>query len=250
ILRGVENEVQGRRITEELKVSSRRRAQEEARKTTLEDFFQKLAEGHTRDMRILLKGDVQGSVEALGSLLAQLSDSEVALNIIRSDVGDISESDIMLASASDAVVVGFHVGIDTRVRQLARQEGVDVRLYNIIYEAVDEIRLALEGMLSPIVEESVTGEAVVLEVFKISKVGRIAGCRVESGKLRKGAKVRLRREGETVTEDTISQLKRFKDSVEEVTSGQECGIALANFHDFQAGDVLQSIQVTRTARRL
>ena len=248
--RVLEDESEARRLSERIQQEQRQAAIEEQKKTTLEDFFQKLSEGETQEMRIVLKGDVQGSVEALSTLLEDLSTDDVNLNIIRSGVGDLSESDVMLAAASDAIIIGFHVSADARVRQAAKREGVDYRLYNIIYEAVDEVRQGLEGLLEPVIEEKVLGQAVVQEVFKISKVGRIAGCRVESGKLRRKDRVRIRRGDEELGMDTIVNLKRFKDEAAEVVSGQECGIGLGNFQDFEPGDIIEAIELVKTARKL
>jgi len=199
---------------------------------------------------MIIKGDVDGSVEALSESLTKLSTKEVAVRVIRQAVGQISESDVLLASASGAIIVGFHVRPDSKVRETAEREHVELRLYDIIYKAVEDVKLALEGMLKPEEREVVLGAAEVREVFKLSKSGVIAGCMVTSGNIPRTAKVRLMRDGLTVWTGRIGSLRRFKDDVKEVASGFECGIGLDGMNDLKTGDVIESFTIETLARTL
>jgi translation initiation factor IF-2 len=198
----------------------------------------------------VIKADQGGPSEALADALQQLSTTEVQVEIIHRGVGAISESDIQLAKASGAIIIGFHVRPDNNARAAAEREGVDIRLYRIIYEAVNDVRAALEGMLRPEQREVVVGEAVVREVFKISRIGTIAGCMVRSGVINRQGRVRLVRDGVEVYDGTIASLRRFKDDVREVREGFECGIGIENFNDLKVGDVIESYRTEEIARTL
>ena len=220
------------------------------RGVSLEDFMSQTAPGQGRNLRIVIKADQGGPSEALADALQQLSNNEVQVEIIHRGVGAISESDIQLAKASGAIIIGFHVRPDNNARSAAEREGVDIRLYRIIYEAVNDVRAALEGMLRPEKREVVGGEAVVREVFKISRIGTIAGCMVRSGIINRQGRVRLVRDGVEIYDGTISSLKRFKDDVREVREGFECGIGIENFNDLKVGDVIESYRTEEVARTL
>jgi translation initiation factor IF-2 len=217
---------------------------------TLEDLSRQMQEGQVGQLRIIIKADQGGPAEALADALAQLSTSEVRVDVIHRGVGAITESDILLAKASGAIVLGFHVRPDTNARTAAEREQVDVRTYRIIYEAVEDVRQALEGMLKPEEKETVTGEAVVLQLFKVSKVGTIAGCSVKSGVISRGAKVRVVRDGVPIYTGGLASLRRFKDDVKEVREGLECGIGVENFNDLKVGDVIESFRLEEVKRTL
>ena len=221
-----------------------------AKGTSLEDFSRALKEGEVSMLRIIIKADQGGPAEALADALAQLTTSEVRVDVVHRGVGAITESDILLAKASGAIVLGFHVRPDSNARSAAEREQVDVRTYRIIYEAVEDVRNALEGLLKPEERETVLGEAEVLQLFKVSKVGTIAGCVVRSGTIQRTAKARIVRDGTTVYTGTLSSLKRFKDDVREVREGLECGIGIENFNDLQPGDRIESYRMEEIKRTL
>jgi translation initiation factor IF-2 len=220
------------------------------RGVTLEDFMAQSASGDVRALRILIKADQGGPAEALADALAQLSTSEVRVDVVHRGVGAITESDILLAKASGAIVLGFHVRPDSNARAAAEREQVDVRTYRIIYEAVEDVRNALEGLLKPEERETVLGEAEVLQLFKVSKVGTIAGCMVRSGTIQRTGKARITRDGTTVYTGSLSSLKRFKDDVREVREGLECGIGIENFNDLKVGDRIESFRMEEIKRTL
>jgi translation initiation factor IF-2 len=199
---------------------------------------------------MLIKGDVDGSVEALSESLQKLSTAEVAVRVIRSAVGQITESDVLLAAASDAIIVGFHVRPDVRARELAEREKVEIRLYDIIYKAQEDVKLALEGMLKPELKEVVLGSAEIRQVFKLSKGVVVAGCMVSTGKITRSEKIRLVRGDETLWTGRVAALKRFKDDVKEVEKGFECGITLDGYSELQEGDRLESFKIEELARTL
>ncbi len=218
--------------------------------TSLEDFSRALKEGGVAALRIIIKADQGGPAEALADALAQLSTSEVRVDVVHRGVGAISESDVLLAKASGAIVLGFHVRPDSNARAAAEREQVDVRTYRIIYEAVEDVRNALEGLLKPEEREVVLGEAEVLQLFKVSKVGTIAGCMVRSGTIQRTGKARITRDGTTVYTGSLSSLKRFKDDVREVREGLECGIGIENFNDLKVGDRIESFRMEEVKRTL
>ncbi|MFN2636327.1 MAG: translation initiation factor IF-2 [Gemmatimonadaceae bacterium] len=217
---------------------------------SLEDFMSQTAPGQKRNLRIVIKADQGGPAEALADSLAQLSNEEVAVEVIHRGVGAITESDILLARASGAIIVGFHVRPDNNARAAAEREGVDIKLYKIIYEAVEDVRAALEGMLRPEEREVVLGEAEVRELFKVPRMGLIAGCSVRSGVINRQGRVRVIRDGVEVYDGNIASLRRFKDDVKEVREGFECGIGVENFNDIKVGDVLECYRKEQVARTL
>jgi translation initiation factor IF-2 len=221
-----------------------------ARGGSLEDISRALAQGQIGALRLIIKADQGGPAEALADALGQLSTGEVRVDIVHRGVGSISESDVLLAKASGAIIIGFHVRPDGGARAAAEREGVDVRTYRIIYEAVDDVRNALEGLLKPESKETVLGDAAVLQLFKVSKVGTIAGCQVKTGTILRTAKARVLRDGVQVYEGSLSSLKRFKDDVKEVKEGLECGIGIENFNDLKVGDVIESYRVEEVKRTL
>ncbi len=216
----------------------------------LESMFEQMGEGEVKQLPIIIKADVQGSYEGLAHALAKLSTEEVKVNVIHSAVGAITESDVNLALASKAVLIGFNVRADTQARRLAEASGVDIRYYNIIYEAVDEVKAALSGMLAPEKKENVIGTVEVRQVFHISKIGTIAGCYVTDGVVKRGAGVRVLRNNVVIHQGELDSLKRFKDDVKEVKANFECGLSLKNFNDIQEGDVLEAFEVVEVARSL
>jgi translation initiation factor IF-2 len=216
---------------------------------SLEDLFRQIGEGAVRELALIIKGDVQGSVEAAVSELQKIKSTEVAVNVIHTGVGGIAESDVMLAAASKAIVVGFNVRPNAEARQLAEREGVDIRTYRVIYQLTEDIEKALVGLLSPETVEDVTGEAEVRALFKVSRLGTIAGCMVRSGTISRSNRIRVVRDGTVVWDGEINSLKHLKEDVREVKEGFECGILLQGFNDVQEGDVLEayaSRQVERT----
>jgi translation initiation factor IF-2 len=221
-----------------------------AKGTSLEDFSRALKEGEVSMLRIIIKADQGGPAEALADALAQLSNEEVSVEVIHRGVGAITESDILLARASGAIIVGFHVRPDNNARSAAEREGVEIKLYKIIYEAVEDVRAALEGMLRPEEREVVLGEAEVRELFKVPKMGVIAGCSVRSGVINRTGRVRVMRDSVEVYDGNISSLRRFKDDVKEVREGFECGIGVENFNDIKVGDVLECYRKEQVARTL
>jgi len=216
----------------------------------LENMFEQLAESEIKSLALIVKADVQGSYEALANALSKLSTGEVKVNIVHAAVGGITESDVNLALASKAVIIGFNTRADVAARKLAEHSGVDIRYYNIIYEAVDEVKAALSGMLTPERKESQLGLVEVREVYKISKVGTVAGCYVLEGVVRRGAKVRLLRDSVVVFDGELDSLKRFKDDVREVKAGFECGLSLKNYNDVQKGDQLEVYEIVEVTRTL
>ena len=223
-----------------------------ANKVTLENLYDKIREGEIKDFNVIIKGDVQGSVEALQGTLTKLSTSEIRLNVIRASAGAIIESDITLAAASNALVIGFNVRPTPRAQALAEQEKVEIRKYNIIYDVVDDIKAAMEGMLSPEIRELDSGKAEVREVFRVPKVGLVAGCYILEGKVTRNCFVRVIRDSIQINKENIhiASLKRFKDDAKEVTAGYECGIGLEDFQDLQKGDILEFVIMQEVARKL
>jgi translation initiation factor IF-2 len=217
---------------------------------TLEEFFQRRAEGQIAALRLIIKADQGGPAEALADALAQLSTGEVKVEVVHRGVGAITDSDVLLAKASNAIIIGFHVRPDSNARASAAREHVDIKLYKVIYEAVEEVKAALEGMLKPEEKETVLGEAEIRQLFKISGVGVIAGCFVRSGVIPRSGKVRVIRDGTTAYDGVLSSLKRFKDDVKEVKDGLECGIGIENFNDVKVGDVIEAYRIEQVARTL
>ncbi|MBE6330565.1 MAG: translation initiation factor IF-2 [Bacteroidales bacterium] len=217
---------------------------------TLEEIARRRALGNFQEMNIIVKGDVDGSVEALSDSLLKLSTEQFQVNVIHKAVGQISESDVMLAAASDAIIVGFQVRPSQSARKIAESEDIDIRLYSIIYDAIEEIKSAMEGMLSPELKEEIVGSAEVQEVFKITKVGTVAGCLVRDGKIKRNNKIRLIRDGIVVYSGELASLKRFKDDVKDVATGYECGLNINNYNDIRVGDVIESYEEVEVKRSL
>ena len=217
---------------------------------TLDEIGRRLAIGNFQELNVVVKGDVDGSVEALSDSLIKLSTDEIQVNVIHKAVGQISETDIMLAAASNAIVIGFQVRPSMAARKMAENEEIDIRLYSIIYDAIEELKAAMEGMLSPEVKEQITATLEVRETFKITKVGTIAGCMVKEGKIKRSSKVRLIREGIVIYTGMLGALKRFKDDAKEVATGYECGLNIANFNDIKVGDMVEAFEEVEVSRKL
>jgi translation initiation factor IF-2 len=244
------NDIEARNIAQERSKLKREQELRQIRKISLDDISQKIQQGNVKELKLILKGDVSGSVEALSDSLAKLGQEEVRVLVIHKGVGTILETDVILASASEAVIVGFNVSVDGNARKLADVEKVDIRQYNIIYDCINEINLALEGLLSPEYQEETTSIVEVRQTFKISRIGTIAGCYVQSGKISKSDKIRVLRDGLIVHSGTLSSLKREKDDAKEVDSGFECGIQINNFNDIQVGDSIESYKINEIKRKL
>jgi translation initiation factor IF-2 len=228
----------------------REQAMRSTKHMTLDDISRRLALGEVSELNVIVKADVDGSIEALSGSLQKLSTDEVAVNIIHTGAGAISESDVLLASASDAIIIGFQVRPTQQARKLAENEEIDIRLFSVIYDAVDEVRDALEGLLSPEIKEQMMGVVDVREIFKVSKVGTIAGCYVTEGKIERNNPIRLVRDGVVIYDGEIDALKRFKDDVKEVTTGYECGISIQGYNDIKVGDQIESYKITEQKRTL
>lgn len=230
-------------VAEERKNKERENMIKSASKVTLDDVFSKMAEGEMKGLNIIVKADVQGSVEAVKQSMERLSNEEVRVNVIHAAAGAIKESDIMLAESSGAIIIGFNVRPDSNAKSIAERSGVDIRLYRVIYEAIEDVQKALKGMLAPKFSEVYLGKAEVREVFKISGVGQVAGCYVTEGKILRSGKLRIYRDDVMICEGNVMQLKRFKDDVKEVAQGYECGISIEKFNDIKVGDFIESYQV-------
>jgi len=217
---------------------------------TLDEIGRRIAIGDFQELNVIVKGDVDGSIEALSDSLLKLSTEQIQVNIIHKSVGQITESDIMLAAASDAIVIGFQVRPSVNARKIAEQEEIDIRLYSIIYDAIEELKSAMEGMLKAKIEEKVTASIEIRETFKISKVGTIAGCMVLDGKVNRHNKVRVIRDGIVVYTGELGSLKRFKDDVKEVAKGYECGLNIANFNDIKEGDIVEAFEEVEVKQTL
>ena len=217
---------------------------------TLDDIGRRIAVGNFQELNVIVKGDVDGSVEALSDSLIRLSTDEIQVNVIHKAVGQISESDVVLAAASSAIIIGFQVRPALPARRLAEKEGVEIRLYSIIYDAIEEVKSAMEGMLSPEIKEEITANVEVQQVFKITKVGTIAGCMVREGKIKRSNKVRVIRDGIVVHSGELESLKRFKDDVKEVVAGLDCGLNIVNYNDIQVGDIIEAYEETEIKKTL
>jgi translation initiation factor IF-2 len=246
----VENEARAREITDYRVRERRKRLAVAGARGSLEQMMTNLKAAGTKEFTLLVKGDVQGSVEAIVAALDKMGTDEVRARIVHAGVGGITESDVGLAATSGAVVLGFNVRANSQAREAAEREGVEIRYYAVIYDLVDEVKQAMSGMLAPTRRETFLGNAEILEVFAISKVGKVAGCRVTEGKVERGAQVRLIRDNVVVHEGKLSTLKRFKDEVREVTAGQECGMAFEGYQDMRPGDVIECFEVEHVQRTL
>ena len=234
-------------VAEERRNKERESMLKNASKVTLDDVFSKMAEGELKCLNIIVKADVQGSVEAVKQSMEKLSNDEVRVNVIHAAAGAVKESDIMLAESSHAIIIGFNVRPDSNAKAIAEKSGVDIRLYRVIYEAIEDVQRAIKGMLKPRFSEVYLGKAEVREVFKISGVGQVAGCYVTDGKIIRSGKLRIYRDDVMICEGNVLQLKRFKDDVKEVSQGFECGISIEKFNDIKVGDFIECYQVEENA---
>lgn len=246
----VDSESRAREVTEFRQRQERNKQAAAGGRGTLEQMFEKIQEGEAQTVPLVIKADVHGSAEAIVGALEKLSTDEVRVQVLHSGVGGINESDVTLARASNAVIVGFNVRANPQARDLAKRDGLDIRYYSVIYNLTDDIKALLSGLLAPTIRENFLGYAEVREVFNVSKVGKVAGCMITEGTVKRGAKVRLLRDDTVIHEGDLSQLKRFKDDAKEVQSGTECGMALANYQDIQVGDVIECFETEEVAREL
>ncbi|MGC9017529.1 MAG: translation initiation factor IF-2 [Caldimicrobium sp.] len=246
----MDDEEKARRVAEYRQRKARETEAAQIAKISLEKIFEKLKEGELKELKIVLKADTQGTLEALKSSLEKLSTDKVRVSVIRSGIGAITESDVMLASASEAIVIGFNVKPNSQAKELAKKEGVDVRFYDVIYHVLEDIKKAMVGLLEPKFEEVITGVAEVRATFKVPKVGIVAGCYVKEGVINRNNQVRVIRDGVVVYTGKIASLKRFKEDVREVPSGYECGIKIENFNDVKEGDIIEAFEVREVAQEL
>ncbi|MEJ2589526.1 MAG: translation initiation factor IF-2, partial [Deltaproteobacteria bacterium] len=246
----VEDDKTAKQIIEHRKASGKKQEGLKKGLTSLDDLFDRIKEGDVKELNIVLKADVQGSAEALKDSLTKQSTEEVRLNIIHSGTGAVTESDVMLASASEALIIGFNVRANPRVVEIAEREGVTIRYYDVIYNVIEDVRLAMSGLLEPVVEERVIGRAEVKEIFRVPKIGVVAGCQVTDGYVTRNAKARLLRDEVVAFDGKIASLKRFKDDVKTVQTGYECGIGLENFNDIKPGDVFEVYEEEEVAAEL
>jgi translation initiation factor IF-2 len=246
----MESEVEAREIANKRLQLQREQGIRTQKHITLDEIGRRLAIGNFKELNIIVKGDVDGSIEALADSLLKLSTPEIQVNIIHKSVGQISESDVLLASASDAIIVGFQVRPSLNARKLAEQEQIDIRMYSIIYDAINEVKSAMEGMLAPQFEEKITANVQIRETFKITKVGTIAGCMVIDGKINRNSKVRIIRDGVVVHTGELASLKRFKDDVKEVATNYECGLNIQNFNNIEVGDIIEAYENVEVKRKL
>jgi translation initiation factor IF-2 len=246
----VENDRAAKALVEHRQGLIREKREATGGRISLEDAFKRLEEGEIKQLNLIIKADVRGSVEALKHALAEITVDDTSINILHASVGGVTEGDVTLASASSAVIIGFGVRPDAKARRLGDREGVDIRTYRVIYQAVDEIKQALVGLLDPIFKETVVGHAEVREIFKIPKLGMIAGCSVQDGRIGRNHSARLLRNSIVIWEGKLGSLRRFKDDVKEVLQGYECGIGLANYDDLKVDDVVETFIVEEVAREL
>jgi translation initiation factor IF-2 len=241
----VDEESQARTIGQMRAEKAREASHSKESRVSLDQLFQRMQQGTAKELNLILKADVQGSVEVLADTMRKLSTAEVKVNVIHSSVGAISTNDILLASASDAIVVGFNVRPERSAAELADKEGIDVRLYTVIYNLIDEIKLAMTGLLDPKFQEVFQGRAEVRNTFKVPKAGVIAGCMVTEGVIPRSASVRLLRDNRVIVEGKIASLRHFKNDVAEVRQGFECGIGIEKFQDVKVGDVIEAFKIEK-----
>jgi len=246
----MESEVEARQVANKRLQLQREQGLRTQKHITLDEIGRRLAIGNFKELNVIVKGDVDGSIEALSDSLLKLSTEQIQVNIIHKSVGQISESDVLLASASDAIIIGFQVRPSASARKLAEAEQIDIRLYSIIYDAINEVKAAMEGMLDPEFEEKITSNVEIREVFKITKVGTIAGCMVLDGKITRNSKIRIIRDGVVAYTGELASLKRFKDDVKEVATGYECGLNIQNFNNIEVGDIVESYEQVEVKRKL
>lgn len=246
----MESEADARQVANKRLQLQREQGLRTQKHITLDEIGRRLAIGNFKELNVIVKGDVDGSIEALSDSLLKLSTEEIQVNVIHKSVGQISESDVLLASASDAIIIGFQVRPSTGARKLAEHEQIDIRLYSIIYDAIEEVKAAMEGMLEPKYEEKIVANVEIRETFKISKVGTIAGCMVLDGKINRNHSIRVIRDGVVVYTGQLASLKRFKDDVKEVSAGYECGLNIQNFNDIKVGDIIEAYEQVEVKRKL
>jgi translation initiation factor IF-2 len=246
----VADEARAREITSYRQDKARTARTNLARPGTLDAFFASANAGEVKQLPVVIKSDVQGSSEAIVGALEKMGNDEVSVRVLHAGVGGINESDVTLAQASNALVIGFNVRANPQAREFARTNGIDIRYYSIIYDVADDIKKALSGMLDPTLKETLLGYAEIREVFNITKVGKVAGCRITEGSVRRGAKVRLLRDDVVIHEGSLSTLKRHKDDVQEVKEGYECGMSFENYNDIQIGDFIECFSVEEVATEL
>jgi translation initiation factor IF-2 len=246
----VDSEARAREITEFRLHRQREKLAAAAGRSTLEQMFSKIQAGEAKEVPVVIKADVQGSVEAISGSLRQLGNDEVKVRILHAAVGGINESDITLARASGGMIIGFNVRANPQAREMARRDHVDIRYYSIIYNVVDDIKAAMSGMLAPTLREKFLGNAEIREIFNITKTGKVAGCMVTEGMVKRGGKVRLLRDNVVIHEGTLKTLRRFKDEVREVKEGFECGMAFENYDNIEKGDVIECFEMEEIAREL
>lgn len=246
----VDDERVAREAVEQYMEKKRQQEMQAIKRASLEELFEQMEKGEKPVLRMILKSDVQGTLEAIKSSLMRLAVEEVGIEVVHEGVGRITESDVMLADASNAIIIGFNVRPDGNAKKLAEQKGIQIRLYRTIYDVIDDVKAAVEGMLAPKLKEQILGEAEVRAVFKVPKVGQIAGCYVKEGTIKRNAKARVIRDGIVIWEGSLLSLKRFKDDVREVNAGYECGIGLAGFQDLREGDIIEAFEVVEEKRHL
>ena len=244
------SEREAKELSQRRQLIKREQDQRKLRTVTLSDLQDQIQQGNVRELRVVVKGDVDGSVEAISQELGGITHEEVRVNVIHSAVGAISESDVLLAAASSAILIGFHVHTEPSARDLAGQEGVEIRNYRVIYEVIEEVRAALAGLLAPTMEEQVVGRAEIRQIFTSSRTGTIGGCMVQTGRIARNNQVRLLRDGEAIFTGVLASLRRFKDDVREVQDGFECGMGFEGFNDIQEGDIVEALVFVETARTL
>ena len=249
IVIATENEKEARTISEAfINRGKEKLIADTKQRMSLDDLYNRIQEGNVKDLNLIIKADVQGSVEAVKQSLLKLSNEEVAVKCIHSGVGAINESDVILASASNAIIIGFNIRPDNQAKEVAEREKVDIRLYRVIYNAIEDIESAMKGMLDPIFEEKVIGHAEIRQTYKASGVGTIAGSYVLDGTIQRNCKVRISREGEQIFEGELASLKRFKDDVKEVKTGFECGLVMDGFNDIKEGDIIEAYIMVEVPR--
>jgi len=246
----VESEMRAREISEFRQRKLREAKAAASARGTLEQMFSRIQAGEAKELPVVIKADAHGSVEAIATTIEKLSTSEVKIVVLHTGVGGINESDVTLARASQALIIGFNVRANPQAREMAKRDGVEIRYYSIIYDVADDLKKALSGLMAPTLRERLLGYAEIREVFTISKVGKVGGCMVTEGLVKRGAKVRLLRDDVVIHEGDLSQLKRFKDDVREVKEGFECGMAFANYQDIQVGDKIECFEIEEVARSL
>lgn len=246
----VNSEREAREISIKRQQLHREQAHRQVKLITLDEIANRISQGGIKELLLVVKGDVDGSVEALSDSLMKISNKEVVVKVIHKGVGAITEGDVLLAAASEAIIIGFHVRPNLNARKVAEAEHVDIRLYNVIYDAINEVKSALEGMLSPVLSEEIVATVEVRDIFKVPKIGTVAGCYVQDGKISRSSKIRLFRDGVAVYQGELDTLKRFKDDVKDVDAGYECGIKIENYNDIKVGDIIEAYKIVETKKKL